>query len=61
MNQAVIYCRVSTKRQSKQGDGLASQATRCMEFARFKGMRIVETFEDSQSGALIDRPGVSSP
>lgn len=60
MNQAVIYCRVSTKRQSKQGDGLASQATRCMEYARFKGLSIVETFEDSKSGALIDRPGMKA-
>jgi len=37
---------------------LASQATRCMEYARYQGLSVVETFEDSKSGALIDRPGM---
>lgn len=35
--QAVIYCRVSSIKQSTQGDGLRSQETRCREFARMKG------------------------
>jgi site-specific DNA recombinase len=30
-----------------------------MEYARFKGLR-VETFEDSKSGALIERPGMKA-
>ncbi|MEM1275316.1 MAG: hypothetical protein AAGH74_02235 [Pseudomonadota bacterium] len=35
--QAVIYCRVSSAKQSSRGDGLASQETRCREYARYKG------------------------
>jgi site-specific DNA recombinase len=57
---AVIYARVSTVRQTKDGSGLASQAARCAEYARFKGMRVIATFEDSKSGALIDRPGMKA-
>lgn len=60
MDKAVIYCRVSTKRQTKEGDGLASQATRCREFARYRNLEVVEVFQDSQSGSLIDRPGMQA-
>ncbi|GKS69788.1 hypothetical protein W03_17920 [Nitrosomonas sp. PY1] len=60
MDKAVIYCRVSTKRQTKEGDGLASQATRCREFARYRNMEVVEVFQDSQSGSLIDQPGMQA-
>lgn len=58
MSKAVIYCRVSTGCQKKLGDGLASQATRCHEFARYKGLSVVKVYEDSQSGALIQRPAM---
>lgn len=60
MDKAVIYCRVSTKRQTREGDGLASQATRCGEFARYRNMEVMEVFQDSQSGSLIDRPGMQA-
>ncbi len=60
MNKAVIYCRVSTKRQTKEGDGLASQATRCRELARYRNLEVLEVFEDSQSGSLIERPGMQA-
>ncbi len=55
---AVIYCRVSSSAQTKRGDGLSSQKTRCLEYARAKGYRVVETFVDDASGGLIDRPGM---
>lgn len=58
--KAVIYCRVSTKRQTKEGDELASQATRCREFARYRNLEVIEVFQDSQSGSLIDRPGMQA-
>src|SRR5690606_23746261 len=35
--KAVIYCRVSSVKQTVRGDGLASQETRCREFAKYKG------------------------
>jgi DNA invertase Pin-like site-specific DNA recombinase len=60
MDKAVIYCRVSTKRQSKEGNGLASQATRCREFARYRNLEVIEVFQDSESGSLIDRPDMQA-
>ncbi|WP_406567298.1 recombinase family protein [Azospirillum fermentarium] len=57
---AVIYCRVSSVKQSTLGDGLRSQETRCREFARMKGYHVVEAFHDDVSGSLIDRPGMKA-
>ena len=57
--KAVIYCRVSTKNQIKEGDGLGSQETRCREYARHKGYEVAEVFRDEGvSGGLIDRPAM---
>ena len=58
--KAVLYARVSTTKQSKEGHGIASQITRCREFAGYKGLEVVETFTDEKSGSLIDRPGMKS-
>ena len=58
--QAVIYCRVSSIKQSIVGDGLKSQETRCREFARMKNYKVVEVFHDDVSGSLIDRPGMKA-
>ncbi|WP_367273869.1 recombinase family protein [Niveispirillum sp.] len=57
---AVIYCRVSSIKQSTLGDGLRSQETRCREFARRKGYEVIEVFQDDVSGSLIDRPGMKA-
>lgn len=57
--RAVIYCRVSSKAQLKEGDGLASQENRCREYARHKGYSVVEVFRDEAvSGGVIDRPAM---
>ena len=58
---AVIYCRVSSKQQLKEGDGLASQETRCREYARHKGYEVAQVFRDEGiSGGLIDRPAMQA-
>ena len=55
--RAVIYCRVSSDRQAKEGDGLGSQETRCQQYANSKGYQVVKSFHDAGiSGALIERP-----
>lgn len=59
-SQAVIYCRVSTTKQTKDGDGIRSQETRCRDFARMKGYEVVQVFHDDVSGSLIDRPGMKT-
>ncbi len=59
MSTAVIYTRVSSKAQLKKGDGLASQETRCREFANYKGYEIIKVFKDEGiSGGLVDRPAM---
>ena len=58
--QAVIYCRVSSTAQTKRGDGLGSQETRCREYARVRGYEVVKTFTDDLSGSAIERPGVKA-
>jgi site-specific DNA recombinase len=57
---AVIYCRVSSIKQSTVGDGLKSQETRCREFARMKGYDVVEVFSDDVSGSRVHRPGMGA-
>ncbi len=56
---AVIYCRVSSGRQLKEGDGLNSQETRCREFARNSGYEVAAVFhEEGVSGGLVNRPAM---
>ena len=57
---AVIYCRVSSSKQTTRGDGLSSQETRCREFAGYRGHEVVKVFKDDASGGLIDRPGMKA-
>eukprot|EP00581_Thalassiosira_minuscula_P023913 CAMPEP_0184426068 /NCGR_PEP_ID=MMETSP0738-20130409/145328_1 /TAXON_ID=385413 /ORGANISM="Thalassiosira miniscula, Strain CCMP1093" /LENGTH=177 /DNA_ID=CAMNT_0026789147 /DNA_START=239 /DNA_END=769 /DNA_ORIENTATION=+ len=55
--KAVIYCRVSSKRQVKEGHGLDSQETRCREHAKRLGYSVLETFPDKAvSGGKLHRP-----
>ena len=60
ITKAVIYCRVSSTKQSVRGDGLGSQETRCREFAKYKGYEIVEVFGDDMSGSVTTRPGMAA-
>jgi site-specific DNA recombinase len=57
--KAVIYCRVSSDRQVREGDGLKSQETRCREYAKMKGYTVTKVFRDEGiSGSLIERPAM---
>ncbi len=59
IQKAVIYARVSGVKQVREGDGLASQETRCREYAKYKNYEIVEVFQDQGvSGGMIERPGM---
>ena len=59
-NKAVIYRRVSSKKQEELGDGLNSQETRCREYARYKGYEVIATFSDGMSGKFASRPGMQA-
>ena len=58
--KAVIYCRVSSKKQNKDGSGLASQEHRCREHARLRGYDVMAVFPDDVSGGgdFLNRPGM---
>jgi site-specific DNA recombinase len=56
--KAIIYCRVSSKKQEKDGTGLDSQETTCREYARYRGYSVVECFYDGKSGKFTSRPGM---
>ena len=55
---AIIYARVSSTKQTIEGDGLNSQITRCAEYADRKGYEVVHKFSDDMSGSVLDRPGM---
>lgn len=58
--KAVIYCRVSGKKQVREGDGLRSQEARCREYAAFKGYEVIEVFRDDMTGGSTDRPAMTA-
>lgn len=56
---AIIYCRVSSRRQVTEGHGLDSQEQKCTTYAINKGYKVVKVFRDEGiSGALKDRPAM---
>lgn len=58
--KAVIYCRVSSLKQSQDGDGLESQRARCEDFARRCGYEVVQIFRDEASGGTTSRKGMKA-
>ncbi|MCB9942438.1 MAG: recombinase family protein [Geminicoccaceae bacterium] len=57
---AVIYCRVSSKKQVRDGHGLESQEARCREYAQAHGYAVEAVFPDDVSGGgdFMKRPGM---
>ncbi|MDB5310158.1 MAG: ccrB [Gemmataceae bacterium] len=59
MPKALIYCRVSSERQVKEGHGLDGQEHNCRRYAELKGYDVVDVFRDEGvSGGIIDREGM---
>ncbi len=59
MKRAIIYTRVSTEEQAKEGRGLEGQHRRCKDYAAANGMHIVAELSDegiSGTTMLADRP-----
>lgn len=57
---AVIYVRVSSKKQVKEGSGLESQNSRCRLYAQARGYDVVATFTDDMTGSKVRRPGMDA-
>ena len=58
MTRCVIYCRVSTDAQERDGTSLETQERACAEYAEAQGWAIVGTVRDAASGFTLDRPGM---
>lgn len=58
--RAILYCRVSGKKQVKDGSGLSSQEHRCRQYAEAKGYEVVKVFPDDRTakGDFMNRPGM---
>jgi len=58
--RAVIYCRVSGKKQTTDGSGLDSQEHRCRQYAAAKSYEVALVFPDdvSGSGDFMNRKGM---
>lgn len=58
-DEAVLYVRVSSKRQSEEGHGLDGQEHRGREYCSYKDYTVAEVFSDAGiSGGVTDRPGI---
>jgi len=59
--QAIVYCRVSSTRQVREGHGLNSQEQRCRNYAHEKNYEVINVFRDEGvSGGLFDRPAMKA-
>ena len=56
--RAVIYARVSTDGQERDGTSLESQEAACQAFAEAAGWQVVAVVRDTASGYTLDRPGM---
>ena len=58
--KAIIYCRVSSTKQTTEGTGLQSQELRCRRYAADKGYSVTAVFPDDVSGGgdYMKRPGM---
>ena len=57
---AIIYARVSSKNQVKDGGRIESQATRCRSYASSRDYEVVATFTDDMTGSKARRPGMDA-
>jgi len=60
IDAALIYCRVSSKKQEIEGSGKLSQEHRCRQYAASLGLPVEEVFGDTKTagGDFMKRPGM---
>ncbi|RIK82249.1 hypothetical protein DCC62_00460 [candidate division KSB1 bacterium] len=57
---ALIYCRVSTEEQAREGFSLDAQEKFCRNFALQNDIRIIDVYrEEGKSGTKLDRPALT--
>jgi site-specific DNA recombinase len=55
MNKAVIYARVSSKEQEREGYSIPAQLKLLREYASQKGLEVVETFAEAETAKVAGR------
>lgn len=60
MIRAIIYVRVSSRRQEEEGNGLDSQERVCRAHAERKGLEVERVYSDTYSGGTTNRPGLKA-
>ena len=58
MKRCVVYSRVSTDAQEREGTSLDTQERACLEYAAAQGWTVVERVSDTASGFTLDRLGI---
>ena len=56
--RALVYSRVSTDAQERDGTSLDTQERACEEYPQAKGWTVVECIKDTASGSHLDRQGI---
>jgi site-specific DNA recombinase len=57
--RAVIYSRVSTDAQERDGTSLDTQEKACIEFAEENSWNVTECVRETASGHMLERPGLT--
>jgi len=58
VTRAIVYSRVSTDAQERDGTSLDTQERECLAHARGVGWQVIECIRDTASGSTLDRPGI---
>ncbi len=56
--RAIVYSRVSTDAQEKEGTSLDTQERASQEYVHADGWTLLESIRDTSSGYSLDRPGI---
>ena len=56
--RAIVYARVSTDEQVREGISIETQELDCIDYAQAKGWTVTRVIRDVASGASLDRPGI---
>ena len=56
--RAIVYARVSTDAQERDGTSLETQVRACLDYAAAAGWSVVATVRDAASGFSLERPGI---
>lgn len=60
MTAALLYCRVSTDPQERDGSSLSTQEKQARAYAKREGWTVEAVIKDTASGYTLDRPGLTA-